>query len=223
MYANFSNMAPVQEESEESVLSYSLMSQLDSNFIHGSSGRGFGKYSLEAQEYMSSRCAEKWDGACDIVAMNPERGKPNMVFGQDLITGSRNRGLSSGEQMVRNAAFKRFVVSVRNCNLLCSPYNPNTPNSRLVCQQSSQEAGYCNPRWSQSFGDVPYGDCSGTYSLEHIQDLNGDVILNRLIASPYIAQDLLIHIYFNMKQNNTLHRLKGSNIGNFYQALGYQL
>lgn len=224
-YTNYTDMEPIIEQNEASVLSYSLLSPLDAAFVHGRPGISMGRYSQQAQEYNSSRCANNWDQACEILSLDTKNQFPNMVSGSnvDLITGSHVRGLTSGEQLVRNTAFKKYRVQVNNCNLLLAPYNPMTPNAQLYSQQSTIDAGMRNPRWSASYGSVPSGTCSSYYSLENIQNLDSDPVLNKLIQMPYIAQDLLIRIYYQMQKTGKLGMLRGSNIGKFYQTLGYSL
>ena len=218
-------MEPIQPQTEDSILSYSLLSPLDSAFVHGRPGISFGRYSVEAQEFMSSRCADNWDGVCETMSLDTHNKYPNMVMGsnEDLITGSRVRYLTSGDQLIRNTAFKKYRVQVNNCNLLGSSYNPMAPNGKLFYQQSTQHAGIQNPRYSFSMGDVEQGTCQSYYSLENQRDLDNDPVLNKLIQFPYIAQDLLIRMYYTMQRNGQLVKLRGTNIGRFYNTLGYQV
>lgn len=225
MYANSSDMEPIQPQTEDSILSYSLLSPLDAAFQHGRPGISFGRYSAEAQEYMSSRCADNWDNVCEVMSLDTYNRYPNMVSGsnEDLITGSRVRYLTSGEQLIRNTAFKKYRVQVNNCNLLGSAYNPMAPNAQLFYQQSTQTAGMRNPRYSFVMGDIEQGTCQSYYSFERQQNLDQDPVLNKLMQFPYIAQDLLIRIYYTMQKNGQLPMLRGTNIGRFYNTLGYQV
>ena len=223
MYQYNSLLPPTQEQTEDQVLSYITQSHLDSQFLHGTFGRINDKYSKHGQAYLSSRCAKNWDAICEIESRNAKNTYPNMLYGIDLITKSHNRGITSGEQLVRNTAFKRYKVEVKNCNLLCEPYDPSVPNSRLVCFESKIDAGDMNLRYGAVAGSVPAGSCKGVYSLEHIENVDSEPVLNKLITYPYICPDLLVMIHRDMTKRGTIGKLRGTRIGAFYETLGFKV
>jgi hypothetical protein len=206
-------------------LSYCVPDILDSQFLHGTQGRIDGKYSMKCQEFMSARCAGNWDGVCEAASQDPNIQYPNMAEPVGPSGDQQLQGLTAGEILVRNTAYKKYKKRSANCNLRCEPFDPTVANSPLVCFETREPCGMGPSPNEVCSGDVQGGQCFSEYyiSNEQIAQLDKDPVMNKLLAKPEIAPQLLDNIHSTMKRKGILSKLHGTRLGYFYQMNGLRL
>lgn len=189
-------------------ISYAIGSNMDQNFLHGSSSAIFtGQNSRNSQLFLSEYCANGWDGFCEVASKNTSKDFPNQietgngyVYGCDLNLSS----LNSGEILIRNTAARKYLRSMGGCVKKTEPFDPTVAASPLISF------------WKPSDGNSAM-TCSPVYAV-NAKDIDNDVVMDKILRRPYIAMDILINIYNNAKRDGTLADLKGTKLGNFYET-----
>ena len=221
MYRQISKFAPkINNSYSNDPLLYCTLDSLDSQFLHGSQGRIFGRYNEGCAQFMSDRCAANWDEVCEAMSKDKEMRFPNTI--------SNNKNdpqcscLPYGEQLIRNSAYKKYRVESIACNVVCKPHDPTVPNSPIVCMESKATGNSGPNNYDLIIGNSEGGSCEGIYKLvpEQIKNLDNDKIMNHILNKPNIAMDLLEKIYKTMAKEDTLYQLKNTRLGKFYEYLG---
>lgn len=124
----------------------------------------FGPQSVECREYMSQRCANKWDSECEVYSKNEDWSVPD--HNSKFETGNPT---TTGEKHIRNTAERRFcrmvgdqcyeqrydfnpmstgtpLVSRWNgaCTMVCDQFDPNTVYDDPVFQKCLEHPGLCD-------------------------------------------------------------------------------
>ena len=201
-YSNVSKFGCNTKSPVNNPLTYCMGDTLQSKFLHGSHAAGISPYGRSCQLFMSEYCAKKWDPFCELASRNTNSSYPNQVAhcGHNAAT-----GLTSGEILIRNTAANKYLLRMLNGVKKYEPFDPTVPDSPLISYWVGG-AGNCN--------------CSGgpvvpEYVVNHAE-IDSDPVMNKILAKPQIAMDILINIYNTMKRYNTLAKLKGTKLGNFY-------
>ena len=160
------------------------------------------------QSFMAEKCSKDWDSYCEFASHDQTIGYPNMV-------GLNNKfsELTSGEILIENSARKKYLKSLGNLIPVTELFNPNIPSQGKITYYISK---------SHIDGTGPFGThTNATYSLDGYtkEDIDNDVILNKILKDPIKYNDFLKNIYFTMKNNNTLENIKGTNIYNYFMQL----
>jgi hypothetical protein len=190
-------------------LSYCVSSTLDSKMNHGSQANILEPEGRSCQLFMSEYCAEKWDGFCEVVSRNTNKSFPNNYNGVPMKNTVVMQGLTTGDVLVRNTAARKYLVKMHNAHKIYEPFDPTVPTSPMISWW--KEDGCCS------------GDCSpGTpeFSVDP-SSIDDDPVMNRILLDPKIAMDILINIYNSMKRKDTLHDLKNTKLGHFYNFHPY--
>ena len=228
MYRQISDFAPnIDNQYSADPLFYCTTDGLDSQFLHGSQGRIFGRYNKHCSEFLSTRCAKNWDEVCEAISHDRETRYPNMSGPLPSYTGGKfNVCLPYGEQLVRDAAIKKYKMMTLDCNLQCEPFDPTVPNSPMICFETRTN---CNTAGSSSvsacIGGSEGGVCEAIYAItpEQAKNLDNDPLMNRLLNKPEIALDLLENIYKTLQKNNQLGLIQNTRLAKFYQYLGHSV
>lgn len=213
---------PPQQNISTDPLTYCMLDSFNSQMLNGPTGKQNGKYSQHCSQFLSNRCAIEWDAACEAVSQDMNMYYPNT--GQPVTSQSRLSNLSYGDKIVRDTAFKRFRSNVYDCNLVCTPFDPLVANSPLVCYDTPSGTAIGPSKGTLHFGEVEQGGCKSEYEVttEQAQQLNQDIVMNKLLRAPWIAPDLLQTMYTTMKNKGTLGMLKGTYLGAYYEQMMYQ-
>ena len=171
---------------------YCTLDGLDSQFMYGSTG--FQKGNFKCSEYMSNRCAAQWDSVCEAISQSPQSWYPRPM---DCPV-----GLTDGQAMLRETAFKKYLLQTRNCWFACEPFDPTVAESPLVCYetQTAPSSG-TNPAlfWTLDGRRVSGGPvldnppCEKLYGFTDRQmtELDQDPVMHHLLRTPNVALDLL--------------------------------
>lgn len=185
-------------------LTYCLTTDLDNAFMHGGQANILRRDSRPCQLFLSEYCAQGWDNFCEVASHNQNISFPNgMVrpFG-----GHPPPGTTQGDMLIRNTAERKYLVQMINGQEVFEPFDPVVANSPLI---SSWRPVGCQVGGSGQLTMAPI------YAVNP-NTIDGDVVMDKILARPHIAQDILVNIYNNMKRLNTLQNLKGTKLGNFY-------
>ena len=223
-YRPLNAFAPhVANEASIDPLTYCVPDFLNSQFLHGTTGRTFGKYNKHCAEFMSQRCSGKWDNLCEVSSRDENVSFPDMTLNHTLE--SNQKRLTAGERLIRDSAYYRFKSSVYNCNLFCQPFDPTVANSPQICYEKGSACVTSDTSCTACSGDVEGGTCLSEYSINpaQIRGLDADIVMNKLIQFPWIAPMLLERIYLTMRRTGATRQLKGTRLGSFYEVNGMPL
>ena len=104
---------------------------------------------------------------------------------------------------MRNTATRKYLVKMIGGHLEYQPFDPNVASSPLISEWKS------NAQCNAYMKPVP------VYAVNP-EGINNDPVMNRLLAKPQIALDVLSGIFRTMKKNGTLGKLNGTRLGAFY-------
>jgi hypothetical protein len=228
MYRQIGDFAPeVDNAYSRDPLLYCVLDPMDSQFIHGSSGRTFGKYNRHCSEFLTQRCAENWDEVCEAISKDKEGRFPDEAAALSAPNGYGAAAapcLPYGQMIIRQSAFKKFRVQTNDCNVKCEPFDPTVANSPMVCYETRQACAATSARTTDvCLGVSEAGECRGVYKILPAQalQLDSDPVMNKILDQPHIAMDLLEAIYGEMRTDGTLGLLRNTRLGKFYEYLGH--
>lgn len=223
-YKIISDFAPRSSNVSNDPLFYCMLDSLDSQFVNGSTGRTFGKGNRQCALYMSTRCAQNWDGICDIAAASTDTRFPDMSNNYD---GCCARA-TAGDLLVRDTAYLKYLLNANGSNVLCAPFDPTVANSPTICYLSHNAPALGDSHavsggvWAggavQSVSSARDGSGPREYGLTDAQiaAIDQDPVMNRLLDRPDIAPLLLRGIRASLEHRGQLARLKGTRLGRFY-------
>jgi hypothetical protein len=230
MYRQIADFAPnIDNEYSRNPLYYCTLDAMDAQFLHGAPGKTFGRYNKHCSEFLADRCANQWDELCEAISRDKETRFPNEAapLGSVFVDAPRPPCLPYGEQLIRDAAFKRFRKSTKNCNVKCELFDPTVPNSPMICYETKESCGTGLVPEEQCLGACTgqYGQCQSVFTIspEQAAHLDLDPLMNKILNKPEIAMDLLEQIYFNLRQENKLSLVQNTRLGRFYEFLGHPL
>jgi hypothetical protein len=192
MYATISDFGSQMNEPYNDPTLYCVLDGLDSQFMYGSTG--FQKGNYLCSEFMTNRCAVDWDDVCQAVFENPAHKYPRPQCCP--------AGLTDGQAMLRETAFKKYLLATKNCWFACEPFDPTVANSPLVCydQDTAPTTGPSAATvWSLDGKPMSRGPaldnppCEKLYGFtdKQMRELDSDPIMHNLLKFPNIALDLL--------------------------------
>jgi len=201
-------------------ISYCLVQTVDNSFAHGAIASTIcDKYNNNCQTYMAQYCATNDDawktgGVCDFASKDTHRSYPNPLQGsvshdRDLLACGcmptdrptpASIGLTAGDQLLANAAARKYEVARHGGTKQCQPFDPTVASSPMVCN------------WS---GGIPI------YAVDP-KTIDSDPVMNRLLAKPYVAPQLLKNIYVTMTRRGEMGKLKGTKLYAFFMSGPFQ-
>ena len=205
-YTSIKNFGPNAVSEVDNPLTYCLTSDLDNAFMHGGQANILRRNSRPCQLFLSEYCAQGWDNFCEIASQNQ-----NISFPNGMTTpcgGCSPLGITQGDMLIRNTAERKYLIQMINGKQVFESFDPLVASSPMISS------------WRPVGSQV--GGCgSGQLTMSPIYAVNpktidDDVVMDKILAKPDIAKDILINIYFNMKRLGTLYNLKGTKLGNFY-------
>lgn len=165
-----------------------------------------GQGSRNCQLLLAEYCGNNWDGYCEMASYNTNTSYPNEVLGcftpMPGFNLDSSRRMSLGEQLIRNAAFRRFCIAPF-ATKKCHSFDPTDPKSPMVCYE---------------INDTPCQDSTGEQSICEIRDfsnLDQDPLFNKMLQQPECCIDILVSIYYRAKVQGTLDALMKTNFGRF--------
>jgi hypothetical protein len=187
-------------------LTYSFSTNLESEFLHGSSGYLYGKDSKHSQLFLAQHCADNWDAFCE--ARSLDNVKQNNVVNQNCMNDfCKREDLTPGEMLIYNTASRKYLVKMFNCEQKHELFDPLVPTSPLISYWVPSAHNH-----SQT--------CIPIYKVNS-ENINSDPVMNKILNKPTIAMDILVNIYNSMKRDNELSKLEGTRLGNFYSTQPY--
>ena len=186
-------------------LTYCMPNKIEGTFRYGVDTSRYGVDSQPCQAYMASKCADKWDGNCEYASNFYHKFLPNLI---DIFP-TQMKSLTSGQIMIRNAAMRKYLIDMNNCDMIWQPFDPNDPSSEYIWWYDIPPNGPTS---------IDRGKCVPIFNLSNDQlvMIDRDPVMNRLIIEPNIAPEVLHGIYKTMSSNNELSLLKNTKLGRYY-------
>jgi hypothetical protein len=215
-YATISEFGPSINESQSNIFAYCAISDLESGFAHGSIGSStglLGPESAQCQRGAAQVCAADFNGVCNVMASDEQRGLPNALLKNGNT--NYNPNATRGEIFLRNVAAERFLKKMsENCKRVYQPFDPTVAGSPLISTWISAGTACQSSNWKTQVCIPEYGVDAKT--------IDDDPVMNKILEKPWIAMDVLINIYNNAVNNNTLHTLAGTKLYNLFMKPAFQ-
>jgi len=221
-YTKIINFGPsVASSPNNNPLTYCMTTDLNNSFIH-TAGEKYGPYSKPCQMFMSDYCANNWDGVCEYAASNNNQQYPNTVkqcipgiSGACIGTGIGNQ-FTQGEMLIRNTAAKKYLSKMSSsCLLRYQPFDPQVPTSPMISYWDRSESSGCASCTER------HGACVPVYEVDPAT-IDSDPVMNKILAKPLIALDILLNIYNSAMRSGKLLGLQNTKLFRFFQTKGFQ-
>lgn len=182
-------------------LTYCIGNDVHQRFNHGASNADiYGQNSQMCQIYLAQRCAQNWDAVCEK-AYDPTTNEEYRTRALTAASATTTpiAGLSSSEILLLNTAHEKYLVSMAgDCQMKVEPFNPIDPASPTVAHYVGR---YCVP----------------SFAIKDPSTIDRDPVMNRILNNPRIARQLLTNIRNTMARMGTLHELRGTRLGAYFQ------
>ena len=196
IYKSLQQLSPgVANDPTNDPTTYCINKTIDSSFMHSSSS--WGQSCKPCQAWMSQRCSENWDNICEYTSYNTEPSYPNNMELGNMPYGIVNKNLIAGEILIRNTFSRKYLTGMYGSSLNSEPFDPNVMLSPQITFWDS--------------GGIP------VYEIKDVSSIDNDIVMNKVLDRPYIADDMLINIYNTMKRKGTLPTLKGTRLEYFFK------
>ena len=202
-YTKIINLGSNAPSAVNNPVSYAMGDTVDNLFLHGSIAKTIDSpYGRNSQIFMANKCSKNWDKYCEFASMNTNKSYPNMIANNEVY---QDFGLTAGEILVHNTAAKKYR-SNPDCNQKCEPYDPLVANSPMVC-------------YTDDLCEEP-----AIYDLtdDQINNIDQDIVMNKIMNNPKIAIYIIINIFNTMKRKGTLHKLSNKRLGFYFMSEGFQ-
>lgn len=173
-------------------LTYCLIPTFNAQFLHGSTSTNllYTPNGPGCMNYMSERCSIVYDGYCRAYKdLNTDTVWPNMGcidnLSFNLAKMFQKINTTSGQNMIRNAAERRFIV-YPGVVATAEPFDPNVANSPIVTK-------YIN---TYKPGPV------GFKNLNDPANVDSDPLIYEMCQNWTACLDVLTKIYKGWKENN---------------------
>jgi hypothetical protein len=207
-------------------LSYCLVSGIESGFNHtiGGGNSMLGPESSQCQLYMAQYCAQNGNsGECAYAFNDNNIIYPNTVASCNAPNGScggpgLGNGLTKGQFLLRNVASEKYLVAMSgNCVRVYEPFDPTVAMSPMISKWTP--SGNSCAGSNNCVGDDNV--CIPIYDVD-AKTIDDDNIMNRILAQPWVAADILFNIYNNRMRTRRMGELARTKLGQFFASPGFQ-
>lgn len=224
-YSMISNFGPgAGMSAQNDPLTYCTVSGLESGFNHtiGGGDSLLGPNSSQCQLFMAEYCSNNWDGVCEYASNDRNTMYPNTVAACNGPNGSCSgpgigNSLSKGQFLIRNTAAEKYLVAMSgNCVRVYEPFDPTVANSPMISRwipsgNTCNGTGNCNAQ----------NACIPLYDVD-AKTINSDVVMNKILAQPWIAVDILVNIYNHRVRTGRIRELAKTKLGHFFSTPEFQ-
>ena len=220
-YSGISNLGNIKTV-DKSPLAVCAVSGLEAGF-NATLGGSFLKPGNEnCQIYSAEYCATNWDGVCEYMSKNTNRTTPNMMQSCGNLSGAglgvgTGSAFTRGQDLIRNAASVRFLTHMSgNCKREYQPFDPTVADSPLISKWVPSGNG-CNSQGNCYSSNK----CIPIYGVDP-KTIDNDVIMNKILAQPWIAMDILVNIYNNAVRSGQIKELVNTKLYKFFMNPEFQ-
>lgn len=167
-----------------------------------------------AQKFAAKYCATVgWNGTCEILSQDTNNTYPNTMThcsgpGGSCQGSGIGNVLTKGQMLIRNTASEKYLKAMSsNCTVKYQPFDPTNPDSPMMSQ------------WVPKNGCR--GSCIPVYGVDPSK-IDSDPVMNKILAQPWIAFDILINIYNHEKRSGDLSKLQNTKLGQFFGTQYFQ-
>ena len=209
-YKCISNFGQGVNNSTNNPLTYCLLQTDDPKFLHGGiAGTVSGANNKNCQAFMSDYCAGGWDDICEYASNNQTTAYPN-TLSKCGGNGYSEGKATAGDNLIRDTASKKYLSKMGGtCSLKYEPFDPTVASSPMV----SFWEGQCNIQGNNG--------CVPVYEVD-AKTIDNDIVMNKILARPWIAWNILVNIYNTALRKNTMDSLKGTKLYNFFYSPAFQ-
>ncbi len=197
-------------------LTYCFVSGLDSGAYHNLGGQNLaGPGNRQCQVFTAAYCAKNWNGICEFASRDEEKG-PAVVNMVRPCNGLLNES-TRGEILIRNTAAEKYLRAMSpNCRRDYEPFDPTTAGSPLIstwfpADNNCGSAANCNGA----------SVCIPVYGVDP-STIDKDPVMNKILAKPSIAMDILVNIYNTAVNNGEIDGLRGTKLYNYFMSPQFQ-
>jgi hypothetical protein len=183
-------------------LTYCIGNNMDQRFLHGGNADIYGNGSEQCQLFMADYCASEWDDFCEIESRNNSKSFPAHI--QGCIDIGESCGGTAGESLIANTASRKYLVKMHYAHEKYEPFDPTVANSPMIRYWVSDCGRYAVPE----------------YAVDP-ENIDQDIVMDKILENPKIAMNILINIYNTMKRYGTLSKLRKTKLGQFYNLHPY--
>ena len=198
------------------------VSGLDASFNATLGGSYLKPGNSQCQLYVGEYCAKNWDGICEYLSNDTSRSFPNTSQDCNTMSGSffgsgLGNALTKGQITIRNAAATKYLKFMSgNCRREYQPFDPTIADSPLISKwvpggNGCGSGGNCHAS----------NKCIPVYGVD-AKSIDSDPVMNKILAQPWIAHDILINIYNHAVRNGDIKNLKGTKLYSYFQNPEFQ-
>lgn len=223
-YTSIGNFGNSQKFPSADPLAMVVSSDLGAGFQSTLGGGILSPDGEQAQKFAALYCAREWNGTCEVLSYNTNRSLPNHMGNCDGPNGACwgsgiGNAITKGQALIRNAAKEKYLKAVSpNCVAEYQPFNPVVADSPLM------------RTWVPRGGQCNSGQCDGAYSgaCKFIYGVNpatidNDVLMDKILAQPYIAIDILVNMYNHAVRSGEIHKLRHTKLGRYFASPEFQM
>jgi len=201
-YRNINQFGKSLYSEVSSPTTYCLNDTLSQRFLHGGNSTIYGQNSQFCQRFWGEYCAQEWDDLCEVASKNTNNTFPNSTTFGNINNRTYNyKGLSSGDMVIRNTAANKYLVAMGDCVPKYEPFDPTVADSPMI------------KYWVSGSGQ---NACVPVYDVNPV-DIDNDVVMDKILANPKIALDILINIFNTHKREyGSVDDLKDTKLGRFF-------
>lgn len=209
-------------------LSYCAVSSLENSFNNTLGYTLNDSSNQQCQRFMSNYCANNWDGICEYLSNDSYRMTPGTITTIDGYPGASigpglGNNLTKGQLLIRNTALEKYMIAMSaNCTRQYEPFDPTTADSPLIYNWVAS-SNICSPtNVPETLKDPNQKPkCIPVYGVDP-NTIDSDIVMNKILDEPWIAIDVLVNIYNNAKNMNTLEKLRNTRIYKFFMTKEFQ-
>jgi hypothetical protein len=223
MYSNYATFGEFgcNNGPQQNPLTYCFVSGLDASFNHGGMAGDdglLGQKGRACQIFSADYCAKNWNGICEFASRDEERNGTVVDQVDNNCGAGIPSNLSMGEILIRNTFKSKYMTMMSgNCKRVYQPFDPTVANSPLISTWESTGNGCGSTQNCRG-----YNVCVPIYEVSNPGEIDTDPVIGKVLAKPWIAIDILVNMYQNALKNNTLEKLKGTKLYDFFKSDYFQ-
>jgi len=194
-YTSISNLGSKGPSAVNNPITYCINDTIDPYFLHGDDFLNHGGQNCgQCQFFLSDYCAQGWDGYCELASKNIQQRFPNYMH-------PNTTNLTAGEILIYNTASRKYLIKMAGGKKVFEPFDPTVADSPMISRWEQDEQSPISMR--------PY------YAVDP-RTIDDDIVMDKILMKPSIAENILINIYHTMKSQGTLHHLYHTKLGKFF-------
>jgi len=214
----------VGSKAQSNPLAVCATSTLDSSFNGTLGGNNIsGPDNQQCQIFMGNYCAANWDGVCEYMSKDQARIYPSVVLAGNGPQGNylgdgMGSLLTKGQLLIRNAAAEKYLKAMSgNCVRKYEPFDPTVADSPLISRWVQKPLETSDEQMATVLSDK----CIPIYGVDPAV-IDSDIVMNKILAQPYIAMDILVNIFNNAVRDGSIKKLEKTKLYKLFSNPDFQ-